>query len=127
MPTSLRTQLILETIRLQSTLPFGPWDLSSVTETYAQFFGSEILIPATTLAQIVGGVNPSVAAITTIQLLLLYASQTIQVGLHGVNGQTNGFTVTANKALLIRGSINALNIYNTAAVAAAVIVAIGGP
>lgn len=124
MTTHLHARLDIEA--LASTLPFGPWARLS-SGVYTQFFGSEISIDATSLAQIIGGVSPAVQAITEIDFLWIYTpTENIQIGLHGVNAQTSGWTLAGGRYCLVDGSIiNALSIYNTAAIAALVVIAVG--
>lgn len=106
--------------------PFGPWRFAGV-RIYTLFLGADISISATTLAQIIGGVSPSIASITTIQSLLIFPSKTVRVGLHGVNAQTSGFTLNADSLFTIDNcSMTSLNIYNTVAAAATVFLALGG-
>ena len=124
MSTAVRQVLNIEAVK--GNLDFGPWEFHT-NDIYTEFFGSEIQIAATTLAQIIGGSGPAFTAITEIEYLFIRADQAIQIGLHGVNGQTSGFALDAYQTLQIgRGSINALNIYNTASSTANVIIAIGG-
>ena len=128
MATRVLTRFDIEALAADSTLPFGPWHYAT-SRTHTQFFGTEITIAATTLAQIIGGVAPSVTSITTINTLFLYpVNQHIQVGLHGVNAQTAGFRLDAGHFLAMElGSINALSLYNLGTATASVIVAVGGP
>jgi hypothetical protein len=85
MSTVVRVELDISAKRGE-LLTFGPWVFRQ-NEIYTEFFGAEFQIAATTLAQIIGGVSPSITAITDIQHLSLYPDQIIQVGLHGVDGQ----------------------------------------
>lgn len=123
MATNVREMLHLDAER--SNLNFGPWDFRT-TKTYTQFFGVEIQVAATTLAQLIAGSSPAFTAITTIEYLLIYPDQQISVGLHGVNAQTDGFTVNANQPLRIEGSINELSVYNGTSSTANIVLVIGG-
>lgn len=125
MATVTRTDIDVSALR-SDKFPFGPWTFQR-SSTYTLFLGADIQIAATTLAQIIGGVSPSIESIVTVQFLLIYPNQNVRIGLHGVNGQTAGFTLNLNSPLIIDNcSINALNIFNTASSAANVFVAIGG-
>jgi len=124
MATVVRASLSIQAVR--DILKFGPWDFRG-NEIYTEFFGAEIQIAATSLAQIIGGTSPSITSITDIQYLVVYPDQAVRIGLHGVNGQTGGFTLNANQPFCSgRGSIDALNLYNTASSTSNIIVVIGG-
>jgi hypothetical protein len=124
MPTAVRSMLRVD--GTQNILNFGPLVFND-NDNFEECFTSQITIPALTLLQIIGGSGPAITAITTMQMLVIAPSQTIKVGLEGVNGQSAGFTLNANKSLKIStGVITSLNVYNTAAVVAEVIFIIGG-
>lgn len=124
MATQVRSQLNIEA--LQNTLGFGPWNFHD-NDIYDEMFAAQIQIGALTLAQIIGGVSPSIQAIVTVQYLVIVPDQTIKVGLQGVNAQTSGFTLNANRSFKMgTGLTTAVNIYNTAALAANVVFIIGG-
>lgn len=111
---------------LQNILNFGPWDFYD-NDVYSELFAAQIQLAPSALAQIIGGVSPSIAAITTIQYLCLIPDQVIYVGLHGVNAQTSGFTLNANRSLKIgTGSMTSLSLFNTTILTTNVIVVIGG-
>ena len=124
MPILTRTHVELSATR--DAFPFGPWPFT-YGDAYDEFVGAYIQIAATTLAQIVGGVSPSLAAIVTIEYLMIVPDQAIKIGLHGVNAQSSGFTLDASGLYLARSvSINALQIYNTAAETVIIFLGIGG-
>ena len=126
MATTTKTSFDIQALRTDR-YPFGPW-LFQRSSIYTLFLGADISIGATTLAQIIGGVSPSIASIVTIQFLLVYPNQNVRIGLHGVNAQTApGFTLNLNSVCVIDNcSMTSLNIFNTASVAATVFLAIGG-
>jgi hypothetical protein len=125
MATTVRTVLTVQAF--QSTLNFGPWSFDNFN-SYAEFFGADLVIGATSRAQIIGGTAPVVSYITTVQSLLLWTPTTdVRVGLHGVDSQTAGFTLTAGEVILMgEVSMNALNLYNPDSAACSVLVAVGG-
>ncbi len=124
MPTNVQGQLHI--VAKKSQLPFGPWDFF-LNGLFAEFFGALIQLPALTFAQIIGGTTPSIAAIKTIQFLLVVPDQVVQVGLHGVNAQSAGFTLNPNQPLQFGvGSMTQLSLYNTATTVANVLLGIGG-
>jgi len=73
MATTVRTVLTVQAF--QSTLNFGPWPFESFN-SYAEFFGADLVIGATSRAQIIGGTAPVVSYITTVQSLLLWTPTT---------------------------------------------------
>jgi hypothetical protein len=124
MPTAVRSMLRVD--GTQNILNFGPLVFND-NDNFEECFTSQITIPALTLLQVIGGSGPAITAITTIQMLVIAPNQVIKIGLEGVNGQSAGFTLNANKSLKIStGIITSLNVYNTTAVAAEVIFIIGG-
>ncbi len=124
MATTVRQSLSIKATR--DILKFGPWDFSS-DQIYTELFGAEVQIATVTLTQIIGGSSPIITAITDIQYLVIYPDQIIRVGLHGVNGQTGGFTLNANQPFCTgRGSIDSLNVYNTSTSTLNLTLAIGG-
>lgn len=117
---------LLVQARRGDLLAFGPWAFQA-DQSYTEFFAAEVQLPATTLVQLVGGVSPAIAALSTIELLGLYPDQGIRVGLHGVDAQAAGFTLDAYQILLSgKGEMTSLNVYNTAAVACNLILVLGG-
>ena len=126
MSTRLLSHLSLEALSTDNALPFGPWAYRT-SRTYAQFVGAEIQIAGTTQAQIIGGVSPSIVSITTIHFLFLRCDLfALRIGLHGVSAQGAGFTLNARQILCLDGgSINALNIYNTGATPASIVLVLG--
>lgn len=110
MATSVRGNVEIQGLR--NTLPFGPYPFF-INDLYTQFLATEIQISALSSAQLVGGVSPTIAAITTINLLILHPDQQMRVGLHGVAAQASGFTLNAQGVYVTTdGSINALQVYN---------------
>lgn len=110
----------------QGQLQFGPWPFER-TRPFDLFLGVAIQIEATTLAQIIGGVSPSIAAISTAQFIILQPDQHIKVGLHGVNAQTDGFAQAADGVLILDDvTITSLSLYNTTALTAVVFLGVGG-
>lgn len=112
MTTLMRGQAELE--GLLNAKGFGPY-LFQMNSLYDQFLATEIQISATSSAQLVGGVSPSIAAITAINFLLLNPDQAIKVGLHGVTASSDGWTLNANGVhILDKCSMTSLQVYNTA-------------
>jgi hypothetical protein len=124
MATQVRSVLRIEA--LQNALAFGPWDFHD-SDNYDEMFAAQIQIGALTLAQIIGGVSPSILAIGVAQYLCIVPDQIIKIGLQGVNAQTSGFTLNAGRSFKSGlGSITSLNIYNTTTIITNVVVVIGG-
>jgi hypothetical protein len=126
MPTSLVRTKFQVGATYQNDLSFGPWIFERATP-FDLFLAVEIQIAATTLAQIIGGANPSIAAITTIQFLVIQPDQNVKIGLHGVNAQSSGFSQVADGVIIMDNiSMTSLNIYNTASVTTTIFVGVGG-
>lgn len=110
----------------RSPFPCGPFPFD-INQIHDEFAVENVEVAATSTLQLVGGVAPTIANITTIQFLLLYVDQAIKVGLDGVVAETSGFTLSAYKPLIFPGmSLTQLQIYNSAAVLSNVLVVIGG-
>jgi hypothetical protein len=110
---------------LRNTLPFGPYKFET-NHIFDQFLATEIEISGTSTAQLVGGVSPTIAAFTEINFLLLYPNQDIKVGLHGVTASSAGWTLNAYAMHATEGgSINSLQVYNTAATTVNLFVILG--
>ena len=124
MPTQVKCHTRVEA--LQNALAFGPWDFFD-NDVYDEMFAAQIQLSALLFAQIIGGANPSITAITTVQFLAIIPDQTIMVGLHGVNAQSNGFTLNANRCLKIgTGSLNSVSVYNTVTTVCNAVFIVGG-
>src|SRR5882672_2822035 len=111
MATQVRSQLTIEA--LQNTLGFGPWNFHD-NDIYDEMFAAQIQVNPLTFAQIIGGVSPSIQAIVTVQYLAIVPDQTMKIGLQGVNAQSAGFTLNANRSFKMgTGLVTSVNIYNT--------------
>lgn len=112
MTTLMRGQTELE--GLLNAKGFGPY-LFQMNSLYDQFLATEIKVSGTSTAQLVGGVSPAIAAITTINFLLLTPDQNMKVGLHGVTASSAGWTLSANGVHIAdKCSMTSLQVYNTA-------------
>ena len=124
MPSQIKS--LTQVDAMQNVLSFGPWSFLE-NDIYDEMFAAQLQFPALILAQIIGGVTPAITSLTTIEFLFILADQIMQIGLHGVNAQTSGFVLQANKAIKIGTcSINALSIFNTTTLTANVVMVIGG-
>ena len=124
MPTQVQGHLHIEA--RQNILGFGPWDFYDA-DSYTELFAVQIQLAGVTFGQIIGGVSPSLQAITTIQYLCILADQVIQVGLHGVNAQSAGFTLNTNRVMKIGTcTISSLSLYNVSIIPANVVIILGG-
>jgi len=124
MPTQVKAHTRVEA--LQNALAFGPWDFFD-NDVYDEMFAAQIQLTGLLFAQIIGGVSPSITAITEVQFLAIIPDQTIMVGLHGVHAQSAGFTLNANRCIKIgTGSLNSVSVYNTTTVTCNVVFIVGG-
>ncbi len=123
MTTRMRGMAELE--GLLNDKSFGPY-LFQMSALYDQFLATEIQVSGVSTAQLVGGVSPSIAAITEINFLLLNPNQNIKVGLHGVTASSAGWTLNANGVHITdKCSMTSLQVYNTASTTLTLFVVMG--
>lgn len=110
----------------RNTFPFGPFQFD-IAEIHDEFVAADIELVASTSLQILGGVDPIIADITTGQFLMLVPDQSLNVGFEGVDAQTAGFTLSAGKPYIMAGgTITQLEVHNNATVLASLFIALGG-
>jgi len=110
----------------RDTLSFGPWTFDN-TDIFDEFFGAEIQLTTHQFAQIIGGTDPEIAALVSLQTLLIYPDVDIKVGFDLVNAQTAGFTLSAYRTLRLSGGLlTGLSLYNPALVTTKVFLVLGG-
>ena len=124
MPTQVKAHTRVEAT--QNALDFGPWDFFD-NDVYDEMFAAQIQLSSLLFAQLIGGVSPTISVVTLVQFLLIIPDQTIRIGLHGVNAQSDGFLLNANRCLKIgTGSINSVSVYNTTTLTCNLVFIVGG-
>lgn len=124
MPTQMKSHLHVEA--LQNVLDFGPWDFFD-SDVYDEIIAAQVQLTSRLFTWVVGGINPIMPAIQEIQYLVIVPDQTIAVGLNGVNAETSGFTLQANRTLKIGTcSMTSLSLFNTTTQVANIVVVLGG-